>query len=135
MIVHLCFKFFIIYINSNILQVETRSSDVVILDQTNLPEFVLEELETNSSSDEPATSHATVITDTFREAAKCRVYMAQSTIPGAGMGIFAGKDFNEGDEVTTGDGVVPVINMHWNNNVEEFENDFLWGRLLVCLNE
>jgi hypothetical protein len=32
----------------------------------------------------------------------CGVYYAPSTIPGAGFGLFAGIDFDEGEEVTPG---------------------------------
>jgi hypothetical protein len=59
----------------------------------------------------------------------CRVFIAPSTIPGAGMGVFAGTGFEKGDEVTTGDGVVPLIDMPWHNDVSEFVDDFLWGTL------
>jgi hypothetical protein len=32
----------------------------------------------------------------------CGVYYAPSTIPGAGFGLFAGINYDEGDEVTPG---------------------------------
>ena len=47
--------------------------------------------------------------------AQCGVYYAPSTIPGAGYGIFAGKDFRENEWVLPGDLVVPIVEMGWNN--------------------
>lgn len=58
----------------------------------------------------------------------CGVYFAPSTIPGAGFGMFAGIDFDEGDEVTPGDLVVPYHDMPWHNGVEEDDQlGFLWN--------
>ena len=56
----------------------------------------------------------------------CGIYLAQSTIPGAGLGMFAGHyDYQENDLVGDSDLVIPVYDMKWNN----FYNDdyvFLW---------
>lgn len=59
---------------------------------------------------------------------ECTLWIAPSTIPGAGLGLFAGKDFAEQDTVTPGDLTVPLLDMHWHNNaVESFDdNQFLW---------
>ena len=47
---------------------------------------------------------------------ECGVYLAPSTIPGAGMGMFAGnKQYEKGDIVTEGDIVVPVFELDWHN--------------------
>jgi SET domain len=56
----------------------------------------------------------------------CRIYVAPSTIPGAGIGIFAGVSFNRGDLVTPGDGVVPIYNPVFNNGNQEHINTLLW---------
>jgi hypothetical protein len=56
----------------------------------------------------------------------CRVYMAPSTIPGAGYGLFAGISFQSGDLVTPGDGVVPIYDLVFQNGNDEHENTFLW---------
>jgi hypothetical protein len=58
--------------------------------------------------------------------AVCRVYMAPSTIPGAGYGLFAGIPFQPGDLVTPGDGVVPIYDPVFQNGNVEHENTFLW---------
>lgn len=57
----------------------------------------------------------------------CRVYIAPSSIPGAGMGIFAGESFKYGDEVTTADAVVPLVDLAWNNDISSFVDTNLWG--------
>jgi hypothetical protein len=57
----------------------------------------------------------------------CRMYLAPSTIPGAGLGMFAGRAFRPGEEVTAGDGVVPLRDLAWNNRVSAFRNTMLWG--------
>ena len=44
----------------------------------------------------------------------CGVYFAPSTIPGAGMGMFAGRNFHKGETVTPGDIVIPLID--WNTH-------------------
>lgn len=63
----------------------------------------------------------------------CRVYVAPSSIPGAGIGIFAGDDFQKGDIVTPADSIIPIVDLAWNNFVNSFENDFLWGMsILEC---
>lgn len=55
---------------------------------------------------------------------QCGVYYAPSTIPGAGYGIFAGRDFNAEEWVLPGDLVVPVVEMAWNNGHEDYHH--LW---------
>ena len=43
---------------------------------------------------------------------KCGVWSAKSTIPGAGFGMFAGKDFSKGEELLpSGDLVIPLVDM------------------------
>ena len=56
----------------------------------------------------------------------CRVYIAPSTIPGAGYGLFAGVSFRKGELVTPGDGVVPIHNPVFHNGNNEHEDTFLW---------
>lgn len=59
--------------------------------------------------------------------ATCGVYFAPSTIPGAGMGTFAGRSFRAGDEVTPGDAVVPLRDMAWHHGGNDHTDTFLWG--------
>jgi hypothetical protein len=42
---------------------------------------------------------------------QCDLYMAESTIPNAGLGIFTGVDRNEGDTVGDGDLCLPLIDI------------------------
>ena len=58
------------------------------------------------------------------EATACGVYLAPSTIPGAGLGLFAGRAFDTNDIVTEGDIVIPLSELDWHNG---FQLDFfLW---------
>eukprot|EP00980_Cylindrotheca_fusiformis_P010647 scaffold2366_cov115-Cylindrotheca_fusiformis.AAC.21 len=51
---------------------------------------------------------------------ECGIYLAKSTIPGAGLGMFAGnRDYKEDDIITSGDIAVPVFEISWHNGFEE----------------
>ena len=58
------------------------------------------------------------------EAKSCGVYLAPSTIPGAGLGMFAGRDYKRHDVVTQGDVVIPLSELDWHNGFKL--NFFLW---------
>lgn len=58
----------------------------------------------------------------------CGIWLAPSTIPGSGMGMFAGKDFAVDDSLgNTGDAVIPVVdfNLH-QGTLDERGWTFLW---------
>jgi hypothetical protein len=57
---------------------------------------------------------------------ECYMYWAPSTIPGAGLGVFAGsKSYEVGDQVTFGDLVIPIWDLDWHQ--EHYETrKFLW---------
>lgn len=59
---------------------------------------------------------------------KCGVYLAPSTIPGAGLGMYAGdKHYHVQDMVTFGDVVIPIFEYDWHITGGEFEETpFLW---------
>jgi hypothetical protein len=58
-------------------------------------------------------------------AAECFMYLAPSTIPGAGLGVFAGsKAYKEGDFVSPGDIVIPIIDQELHHPHDDWE--FLW---------
>jgi hypothetical protein len=42
---------------------------------------------------------------------ECGLYLAPSTVPGAGLGLFAGHDFTPGSVITRGDIVVPIVDL------------------------
>lgn len=66
--------------------------------------------------------------DTSGTTIKCGVYMAPSSIPGAGLGMYAGdKYYKTNDMVTLGDTVIPIFEYNWNNDGGEYESsNFLW---------
>ena len=56
---------------------------------------------------------------------ECGIWLAMSTLPGAGIGMYAGKDFNRGDNMhpNLGDHCIPITDLELNHNDAEF---FLW---------
>ncbi len=58
----------------------------------------------------------------------CGIWLAPSSLPGAGLGVFAGKDYETGDAIgVSGDIVIPVIDLeiHQPGNLAG-EWTFLW---------
>ena len=62
---------------------------------------------------------------------ECELYMAQSTIPNAGLGIFTAVERNPGEKVGEGDVCIPIIELDGHNpkTKEEFNpfNDYVWA--------
>ena len=61
-------------------------------------------------------------------AIQCDLYMAESTIPHAGLGIFSAIERNPGDSVGEGDVCIPILDV--NNYHKEVWNpfhDYVWG--------
>jgi len=56
--------------------------------------------------------------------AVCRVWLAPSTIPGAGLGMFAGTAFGEWEPIGTPDIVIPVVDYYHHNPGEQ--HDFIF---------
>lgn len=61
---------------------------------------------------------------------ECGLYMAESTIPNAGLGMFVGnRAMKEGDVVTTEDLMIPLVEPDWHNNFEDYHNlwmEYMW---------
>jgi hypothetical protein len=59
-------------------------------------------------------------------ASECGLYLAPSSIPGAGLGMYAGnKSYAKDDQVTYGDIVIPIIELDWNNDMDY--GSFVWN--------
>ncbi|MGK3742039.1 MAG: hypothetical protein ACI8RD_011136 [Bacillariaceae sp.] len=59
---------------------------------------------------------------------ECGMYLAPSTIPGAGMGVFAGHhDIRQGEYLLSDDGdlVIPAYEMNWHVGLDK-RYSFLW---------
>lgn len=64
----------------------------------------------------------------FANHEECGVYFAPSTIPGAGNGMFAGRSFRPGEEVTPGDLIVPETDLSFHNGVDDWwDLDHMWN--------
>jgi hypothetical protein len=60
---------------------------------------------------------------------ECHLYLAESTIAGAGLGIFSAVEKRPGDKVGHGDVCIPVIDLYWHNyNLEPNPlKDYFWA--------
>jgi hypothetical protein len=64
---------------------------------------------------------------------ECDLYIAESTIPNAGLGIFTAKAREPGESIGNGDVCIPQIDIDWHHGAEDVDNfaDFVWdGRVL-----
>jgi hypothetical protein len=56
---------------------------------------------------------------------ECTLYLAPSTIPGAGLGMFAGsRSFRKHERMADPDLMVPVYELDWHNGDDTYS--FLW---------
>jgi hypothetical protein len=56
---------------------------------------------------------------------ECNLYLAPSTIPGAGLGMFAGsRPFKKGERLAPPDIMIPAYDLEWNNGYQHLR--FLW---------
>ncbi|KAL7533531.1 hypothetical protein ACHAXR_008233, partial [Thalassiosira sp. AJA248-18] len=66
------------------------------------------------------------------ESNPCQLYLAQSTIPNAGLGVFAGTSFDYGQMIgRVGDAAFPVVDQDWHNSPDsgsqsKYEADYHW---------
>jgi hypothetical protein len=60
----------------------------------------------------------------------CSMYLAPSTIPGAGLGVFAGDHFYaKGERVGSGDILIPIVELRWHNSRNRKTSyKFLWDQ-------
>ncbi|KAL7514953.1 hypothetical protein ACHAXN_012227 [Cyclotella atomus] len=56
---------------------------------------------------------------------ECRLYLAQSTIPNAGLGIFTGIPLQPNQSIAEPDLIVPITDVQW-NAAEDLDFHFLW---------
>jgi SET domain len=82
--------------------------------------FLLESETGNSSSTEPGGDEPSNMN------LECGIWLAESTIPNAGLGMFAGRDFGEGELFQDrGDLAIPVIDLRYHQKHRGYF-DFLW---------
>jgi len=71
-------------------------------------------------------------------ALECELYIAESTIPNAGIGIFSGVAKSVNDVIGNGDKAIPLVEVSWHNGY--FENDedsfdpmedYVWGGEMI----
>lgn len=58
----------------------------------------------------------------------CDLYMAESTIPNAGLGIFTAIERNPGDRVGEGDVCIPILDAkNYHKDLWNPFHDYVWG--------
>lgn len=87
--------------------------------RTELPEDVA----TRKASSEEATNvNGDVVVDV-----ECGVWLALSTLEGAGLGMYAGVNFVKGQDLLIGgDSVIAITDIKQHNSNQDFTGDFLW---------
>ena len=102
-----------------------RSADDTVTDLPSMKDWEEEQQGTVTRADD-----ATVFQDDDdgeeSDPNTCGAYMAPSSIPGAGLGLYAGQDFDIGDVITPGDLVVPINDIAFHTNKRPSAQDFLW---------
>ena len=71
--------------------------------------------------------------NTKTEYLQCDLYLAPSSIPGAGLGIYSGIPKDVGDTVGNGDVCIPFLDIYWHNDNHFFfpMSDYVWdGRVM-----
>jgi hypothetical protein len=53
----------------------------------------------------------------------CDLYIAKSTIPQAGLGIFTAVAKSKGDSIGNGDKAIPIVDLYWHNGYYDEGND------------
>jgi hypothetical protein len=68
---------------------------------------------------------------------QCDLYMAESTIPNAGLGIFTSISKEKGETVGNGDICLPFIDIHWHNDDGFFYPfaDYVWDGKFMGMNQ
>lgn len=56
---------------------------------------------------------------------ECRLYLAESTIPNAGLGIFTGIPLQANQTIAEPDIIVPITDVSW-NAAQDLDFHFLW---------
>jgi len=94
---------------------------LTVLTTARAKEVVVDKDQTCRSSTDGTCSGAAAVAPN-----KCSLYMAESTIPGAGVGTFTAYSKNEGDTIGTGDVCLPLIDSNWhlNPNTDGYYNPF-----------
>lgn len=69
------------------------------------------------------------------EGEECGVWLALSTLPGTGIGMFAGKEFKKDQEfMAIGDHIIPIVDftVYQNETVSFLWDEYIWVRFSLC---
>jgi hypothetical protein len=54
---------------------------------------------------------------------ECHLYMAESTIPGAGLGLFSAVSWNKGDSLHNEDVAIPLLELAWHHQHQHYQGE------------
>ena len=99
----------------------SRATDI-ITKLTDMTEAQREETEKPITSEEAVPTHnnnaqpakKNPFVDGWPE--QCSLYLAPSTIPNSGLGMYTAVDLDQGDNIGPADIIVPMINIEWHND-------------------
>ena len=81
-------------------------------------------------------SPTTTTTTTSDDDDECGVWLALSTLPGTGIGMFAGKEFRENETLmAAGDHIIPIVDflLYQPANVKFLWDEYTWVRPFLSL--
>ncbi|KAL3781644.1 hypothetical protein HJC23_008547 [Cyclotella cryptica] len=84
--------------------------------------LLLSGIKSNDVVDASASSHDNGV---FVEHPECRLFLAESTIPNAGLGIFTGVPLGQNESIAEPDLIVPLTDYEWNAR-DDMDFHFLW---------
>jgi hypothetical protein len=104
--------------NKSFYRIELFTSDTMTTIHPTTQELTMATLATTiaipTTTKLPLQATATISAETTKQQSTsntCRVYFAESTIPNAGWGLFAGTSFHSNEEISVpGDAFVPILN-------------------------
>eukprot|EP00804_Cyclotella_cryptica_P026565 CCRYP_020446-RA/>CCRYP_020446-RA protein AED:0.34 eAED:0.34 QI:116/1/1/1/1/1/3/218/607 len=71
-------------------------------------------------------SASTSPTSTDDDTKKCKLYLAKSTIPNAGLGVFTSINLFPNDSIGYGDPAIPIVDMDFHNGGSSSAEDYHW---------
>jgi len=57
---------------------------------------------------------------------KCKIYLAKSTIPNAGLGVFTAVDIEMNEFIGYGDPAIPIVDIDFHNDASAVKEDYHW---------
>ena len=116
-------KYLFFFANAESVSAEVKPSDLFLVDPLEMEQEALGLDEKINCSEDDGYCQSS-------DWPECGVWLAMSTIPNSGLGMFAGKAFEEGDLLMdTGDHVVPIVDFQMNQGDDVYLvwDEYTWN--------